>query len=89
MDYRDTNITTTNVYTGPYSVIFSLCAATITSFIVSSILNNGILIRDVVYGPIAGGVASSTASYWIANPVYAIVIGIVSAHVQVVVMNVV
>lgn len=89
MDFVDTNVTSSNVYTGPYSVIFSLCAATITSFVVSSLFNNGILIRDVIYGPIAGGVASSTASFWITNPVFALVIGVVSAFVQVIVMNVI
>ena len=89
MDYIDAGISSTTVYTGPYSVIFALCAATITSFIISALINNGVLIRDVIYGPIAGGVACSTASYWIVNPVYAIVIGVVSALIQVVVMNVV
>lgn len=89
MDYLDTNVTVSATYTAPYAVIYSLCAATITSFMVSAVLNNGLLIRDVIYGPIAGGVAASTASYWIVNPVYAIVIGIVSALIQVVVMNVI
>lgn len=89
MDYYNPKITTSNVYTGPYGVIFSLCAATITSFVVSALINKGIMIRDVVYGPIAGGVASVTASYWIVNPVYALVIGVVAALVQVVAMNVV
>lgn len=50
-------------------------------------MNNGIVIRDVIYGPIAGGVASATASFWVVNPVYTIVIGVVSATIQVVVMN--
>ncbi len=89
MDYLDTRVTVSATYTGPYAVIYSLCAATITSFIASAIFNNGLLIRDIIYGPIAGGVAASTASYWIVNPVYAIIIGIVSAFVQVAVMNLV
>jgi len=89
LDYVDTSVSGHTPYTGAYSVLFSLCAASITSFLVSPLFNNGILIRDIVYGPLAGGVASSTASFWIYNPVYAIVIGVVSALLQVVVMNVV
>ncbi len=89
MDYWNPNISSSPVYTGPYSVIFSLCAATIASFMMSTLLNNGVLIRDIIYGPIAGGVASSSASYWIVNPVYAIVIGLVAGSVQVIIMNLV
>lgn len=89
LDYIDRSVALHTPYTGAYSVLFSLCAATITSFMVSPLFNNGILIRDIVYGPIAGGVASATASYWIVNPVYALVIGVVSALLQVIIMNLV
>lgn len=64
-----------------------MSAATLTSFMVSPLFNNGLLIRDIIYGPVAGGVASVTASYWVVNPVYSIVIGVVSATIQVIVMN--
>lgn len=89
LDYIDTDVNIHSPYTGAYSVIFALCAATIGSFMVSPIFNDGILIRDIVYGPIAGGVATVTASYWILNPVYAIVTGFVASILQVVVMNLV
>lgn len=56
---------------------------------VSIFFNKGVLIRDIIYGPIAGGIASSSASFWITNPAYAIATGIVSALVQVTVMNLV
>lgn len=89
LDYIDQSVSTSTPYTGAYSVIFSLCAATLTSFLVSPIFNNGILVRDIIYGPIAGGVASVTAGYFVINPTYALVIGLVSAAVQVAVMNLV
>jgi ammonia channel protein AmtB len=89
LDYINSKVATHTPYTGAYSVIFSLCAATITSLLISPIMNDGVLIRDVVYGPIAGGVACSTASYWILNPAFALVIGVVAAILQVVIMNVV
>jgi ammonia channel protein AmtB len=89
LDYIDPNVASHTPYTGAYSVIFALCAATITAFLVSPLFNDGILIRDVIYGPIAGGVACSTASYWILNPAYAIVIGVCAGLLQVIVMNVI
>ncbi len=55
----------------------------------SPIFNNGVLIRDIVYAPIAGGVACATASYWILNPVYSLLTGLVAGAVQVVIMNLV
>ena len=87
MDYLNNNISLSPIYTGPYSVIFALCGATIASFMMSTFLNDGVLIRDIIYGPIAGGVASSTASFWIVNPVYAVVIGVVAGSIQVIIMN--
>ncbi len=89
LDYLDQDVAIHTSYTGAYSVIFALSAATLTSFMVSPLFNNGVLVRDIVYGPIAGGVASVTAGYWIINPVYALVIGVVAAMVQVIVMNVI
>jgi hypothetical protein len=86
MDYSRPDALHT-VYTGPASVLFALCAATLTSFLLSPIFNDGILIRDIIYGPIAGGVASSTASYWILNPAYALATGVLAAALQIVVMN--
>lgn len=75
------------MYTSAYSIIFALCASTLAAFMISPIFNDGILIRDIVYAPIAGGVACTTASFWILNPVYAILIGFVAGIVQVIIMN--
>jgi ammonia channel protein AmtB len=86
-DYIDAAVSSSTPYTSLYSVIFAMSAATLTSFMVSPLFNNGLLIRDIIYGPVAGGVASVTASYWVVNPVYSIVIGVVSATIQVIVMN--
>ena len=87
MDYLKDVVTTTNTYTGAYSVIFALCASTLAAFMISPLFNDGVLIRDVIYAPIAGGVACSTASFWILNPVYALLTGLVAGSVQVVIMN--
>lgn len=52
-------------------------------------INKGLLIRDIVYGPIAGGVIASSASFYVTNPVYGILIGAIAGLIQVIVMNVV
>jgi len=70
-------------------VIYSLAAATVSSFATSSLINNGFLIRDIIYGPIAGGVISSSAAFYVTNPVYGILIGMIAGIVQVAVMNIV
>lgn len=67
--------------------MYALAAATVSSFATSVLINDGLLIRDIVYGPIAGGVISSSASFYVTNPVYGILIGIIGGIVQVVVMN--
>lgn len=87
MDFVDTEVASHTYYTGPLTVWYALAASTIVSFIISPLFNNGILIRDIVYGPIAGGIASSTASYFIVNPVFGILIGFVAGFVQITVMN--
>ena len=76
-------------YTGPYTVWYALASATLTSFAISPLFNDGILIRDVIYGPIAGGVACSSAAYFVVNPAYGIALGVIAALVQVVIMNLV
>lgn len=88
-DYIDTDVAIHTSYTAPYTVWYALAASTVTSFALSPIFNDGVQIRDIVFGPIAGGIVASTASYYVVNPVYGIVMGIVAALVQVVIMNLV
>lgn len=86
-DYINTAIATHTAYTSAYTVMYSLAAAVITSYAVSVMLNGGLAIRDIVYGPVAGGVIASSAAYYVTTPVYGILMGIIGAVVQVVVMN--
>lgn len=69
MDPAFTDATSTTnlftIYTGPINVVFGLTAATICSFAASSLINGKLQIRDIVYGPIAGGIATLTASVYI------------------------
>ena len=88
-DYLDTSIAVHTYYTAPYTVWYSLAAATVTSFALSPLFNDGVQIRDIVFGPVAGGVVACTAAYYVVNPVYGMVMGTVAGAVQVVIMNLV
>lgn len=86
-DYIRSGIALHTPFTGAYTVMYSIAAATIASFATSMILHDGLLIRDIIYGPIAGGVISSSPSFYVTNPVYGILIGLIAGIVQVVLMN--
>lgn len=75
------------VYTGPINTALGLGAATLTSFSISALINGKLQIRDIIYGPVAGGIAVATASVYIVEPVYAFAIGSFGALVQVFIMN--
>lgn len=66
---------------------YSLCAATIASFIWSSVFNGHLVVRDVIFGPVAGGVIAGTASLYVVNPVYAMVMGFTGGSIQVIGQN--
>jgi ammonia channel protein AmtB len=58
-----------------------MCIAT------SCVVNEMLHVRDVVEGSIAGAVACASASFYLVNPVYALVIGSVSGVVQALAQN--
>lgn len=74
-------------YTGPINVVFGLSAATVASFAMSALFNGRLQIRDIVYGPVAGGVAVATSSVYIVEPVYAMTVGAFAGMLQVFIMN--
>lgn len=71
-DYIESDIAMHTYYTGPITVWYALAASTLISFALSAIFNDGIMIRDIVYGPIAGGVVASSASYFVLDPGFGI-----------------
>lgn len=74
-------------YTTTISIYYSLCAATIASIIWSSVFNGKLVVRDIILGPIAGGVIAGTASLYVVNPVYSLVMGFVGGSVQIIGQN--
>lgn len=68
--------------------MFSLASATITSVMISLLFNGGrVGVRDLIYGTVAGAIATSSASAYVTKPVYGILFGFIAAAIQVLVMN--
>jgi hypothetical protein len=57
------------------------------SFCATTFINGKIVIRDLVHSPIAGGIVTGSASFFITNPVYGIVAGFTGGLVQTLIQN--
>jgi hypothetical protein len=77
-----------NLYVTPVSIIIGMGASLIGSFIVSSLFNGNLLLRDIIHSPIAGGIVVGSASFFINNPVYALVAGFSGGAVQSTIQNI-
>lgn len=64
-------------------------AAIVASFIMSGLINGSAIIRDVIHAPIAGGIVVGSASFFITNPVYALVAGFAGGAVQTFIQNII
>jgi hypothetical protein len=64
-----------------------MAASLIGSSMVSMLINEQIIIRDLVHAPIAGGIVVGSASFFIANPVYALVAGFAAGVLQALIQN--
>jgi len=82
-------INTFNIYTGPFYVIIAMGAAIIGSIIVSCLINGYLISRDIIHAPIAGGIIAGSASFYITNPVYALVVGFMGGVIQAAIQNLV
>lgn len=75
--------------TGALSVLLGMAAALAGSFCITVLINGEIIIRDIVHAPIAGGIVVGSASFFITNPVYAIVAGFAGGVIQTFIQNMV
>ena len=50
------------------------------------ISKGGLVVRHLVYGPIAGAIIGGASSYYTSNPVYAIVVGVLGGIIQTIAM---
>jgi hypothetical protein len=78
-----------NLYTGPISIVLAMSAGALGAFSFSSFFNERMIARDIIHGPIAGAIACGTASFYITNPVYAILVGFAAGIIQTFIQNVI
>lgn len=72
----------TAIYTTPITVLYGLASSTIMAISTSFVLNEKLMIRDILHGPVAGGITVASAGYYITNPVWGILIGSVAGIIQ-------
>lgn len=73
--------------TVPYTVYHSIAASIMVSIGTTFIINGKPLVRDLVNGAVAGGIAIFSPSYYIVVPAYAQIVGLTAGAVQVLVQN--
>lgn len=73
-------------YTPLLCIIMSISGSTLTTMAFCLLFKGKLIIRYLIYGPVAGAVIGGAASYYTSNPVYALVIGVIGGFVQVIAM---
>jgi hypothetical protein len=73
--------------TGPLCILLGMSSSVMGAFCISNVINNSIILRDIIHAPIAGGIVVGSASFFITNPVYAIVAGFTAGSVQTLIQN--
>lgn len=58
------------------------------AFCISTLIHGNVIIRDIIHGPIAGGIVVGSSSFFITNPVYALVGGFTAGAVQSVIQSI-
>jgi len=76
-----------HLYNGPLSVIIGMAASLLGAYCISSLLNGNVIVRDLIHAPIAGGIVVGSASFYITNPVYAMVAGFTAGIIQTLIQN--
>ena len=74
-------------YTPVLCIIMSISGSTLTVIALCLIMNGKLIIRYLVYGPVAGAIIGGAASYYTSNPVYALVVGVIGGGVQAIMMK--
>ena len=77
-----------STYTPVLCVILSVSASTLSCVALGLIFYGRPIVRHLIYGPIAGAVIGGASSYYISNPVYAIVVGATGGILQAIFMTV-
>jgi hypothetical protein len=66
--------------------MLSISGSTLATISVGLIAKRGLVIRHLVYGPVAGAIMGGASSYYTSNPVYALVVGVAGGALQTIFM---
>lgn len=69
-------------------IILSVSGATIAAVAMCLIFYGRLVVRYLVYGPVAGAIIGGASSYYTSNPVYAIVVGVAGGMLQAIFMRI-
>jgi ammonia channel protein AmtB len=75
------------LYNGPTSLLLGMSASLLGAFCISSLMNGGMIIRDIVHAPVSGAIVVGSSSAFISSPVYALVAGLTAGIVQTLIQN--
>lgn len=74
------------LYTTVICVVLSISASTLTSVAIGLIAKGNLVVRHLVYGPVAGAIIGGASSYYTSNPTYALVVGATGGILQTIFM---
>jgi ammonia channel protein AmtB len=77
------------LYTGPTSLILGMSSSVLGAFCISSLINGHTIVRDILHAPIAGGIITGSASFFIVSPVYSLVVGFSGGAIQAFIQNII
>lgn len=72
----------------PLSIILGMGASTLGGMCFSTFINGKPIIRDATHSVVAGGIVVGAASFFITNPVYAVVAGFSAGSIQALIQNI-
>lgn len=70
------------LYTVPLAMYYAMGASVCLSFAGSTLVHGKPIARDIINGVVAGGVASASGTYFMTNPVWAMILGSASGILQ-------
>ena len=82
----NSSINSFTLYTTVICVILSISASTLTSIAIGLIVKGNLVVRHLIYGPVAGAVIGGASSYYTSNPTYALVVGAAGGILQTIFM---
>lgn len=76
-----------SIYIGPLELLLAMGAAIIGAIGTSLLINGALVPRDIITAPVAGAIIAGSATFFITQNAYSIVVGFVGGVIQVLIQN--